>query len=120
LAILVAAQMVFHLVASLAPWMLGFAGTDMRMSGIAMLTAGALWPHLVAAVVLGVVLVRADRWLARAVALVRQVVAELVARHRWPHPVRMFSADHLELTAQIAGGSRPGRGPPRVADAALA
>jgi hypothetical protein len=119
-AALVAAQMVFHAVASLAPWALGFAGSGMRMSGIAMLTAGAVWPHALAAAVLGAVLVRADRLLERAVALVRRAVAELAARHAWPRPERVFRTDRITLTAQVAGGSRPARGPPRLRNAAAA
>jgi hypothetical protein len=117
---LIAAQMAFHVAASLAPWTLGFGGSGMRMSGVAMLTAGALWPHVVAAVLLGVVLVRADRWLARTVARVRQAVAALVTAHTWPRPARLVPAERHRLTAQVDGGARPGRGPPPVLRAALA
>ncbi len=106
-------QVAMHIVASTAPWALGLASPGMRMPAGQMITAGALWPHLVAAFVLGVVLVRADRWLARAVAAVRRAVADLIApQHGWPHPSRRAQLDRRRPHVGTIDEVRLARGPP--------
>lgn len=110
---LLAAQFAMHVVASTAPWALGLASPGMRMSAGEMVTAGALWPHLVAALVFGVVLVRADRWLARAVAAVRHAVADVVSQqHGWPHPSRRVPLNRRRPHVGTVNDVRCARGPP--------
>lgn len=114
-AALLAAQAVMHVVASTAPWALGLASPGMQMSAGEMVTAGALWPHLVAALVFGVVLVRADRWLARAVAAVRHAVADLVSQqHGWPHPSRRIPLGHRRPHVGTVTDIQYARGPPAL------
>ena len=112
-AVLAAAQFAMHVVASIAPWALGLASPGMQMSSGGMITAGALWPHLVAALLLGVVLVRADRWLARAVAAVRRAVADLVTpQHGWPHLSGRTPLDPRRPHGVAINDVQLARGPP--------
>jgi hypothetical protein len=112
-AALAAAQLAMHVVVSTAPWALGLASPGMRMPAGEMITAGALWPHLLAALLLGAALVRADRWLARAVATVRRAVADLVTpRHGWPHPSRRAPLGRRHPRVAATDDVRLARGPP--------
>jgi len=111
-AVLIAAQFALHVIASLAPWTLGIAASGMQMSAVDILSVGALTPHLVAALVLGVLLVYADRAIARAVAIVRQIVWARRVRHPWPRPARRSPLCTVLLRTETEGGAHPARGPP--------
>lgn len=111
-AALITAQLVLHVIASLAPWALGMSNSGMQMSATAMLGAGAIAPHVAAALLLGLLLVYADRALARAVAIVRQIVASGRRRQRWPRPSRRHALDTPVLRTQTALEAHPARGPP--------
>jgi hypothetical protein len=120
LAALVAAQALMHVVASLAPWALGFAGTGMQMSATQMLTAGALWPHLAAALVLGVALVRADRLLARVVVRVHRALIGMAAdTAQRPRPARRVPLPADPAPERHVGEVVGARGPPPGALAAI-
>jgi hypothetical protein len=111
-AILITAQFALHTIASLAPWSLGIASSGMHMSGAQILSVDALAPHLVAAVVLGVLLVYADRVMSRAVAIVRQIVAVRRPRRAWPRPSRRSPLRTALLLTQTERDTHPARGPP--------
>ena len=113
-AVLITAQFALHVIASLAPWTLGIASSGMQMSVIDILSVGALVPHLIAALVLGVLLVYADRAIARAVAVVRQIVAVCRIRHTWPRPARRSRLHTVLLCTQTEREAHPARGPPRL------
>lgn len=110
-----AAQLVLHVIASIAPWALGLDAAGMRMPATDMLGAGALWPHLVAALVLGIVLVRADRRLARIVGRVREAVVALVAaRTPRPRPSWRMPIVAMRTPARPVADVADARGPPRM------
>jgi len=111
-AVLIAAQIVMHVVASLAPWALGITTPGMQMSGSEMFGIGALAPHVVAALVLGALLVYADRAIARAVAIVRQIVAPRRHRQAWPRPSRRSPLRDAVWQTQTEPETHPARGPP--------
>jgi len=118
-AALISAQVGLHVIASLAPWTLGIASSGMQMSGMGMLSVVALTPHLVAALVLGVVLVYADRAIARAVAIVRQIATAGHPRRAWPRPGRRTPLRAELPRTQIARAAHPARGPPAAPGIAL-
>jgi hypothetical protein len=118
-AVLITAQVAFHVVASLAPWALGIASSGMQMSGSGMFGIGALTPHVVAALLLGVLLVHADRAIARAVAIVRQIVAVRRTRQAWPRPSRRSPLRAALLRTQTVPDAHPARGPPPASGIAL-
>lgn len=110
-----AAQLVLHLVATVAPWALGLDAAGMRMPATDMLSVGALWPHLVAALVLGVLLVRGDCYLARIVGRMRDAVVALVAaRPPRPRPLWRMPIILMRAPARPAGDVADARGPPRM------
>lgn len=118
-AIVIACQLGLHVVASAAPWSLGLASPQMQMSATTVLSARELAPHLVAALVLGVVLVFADRTIARALAIVRQIVGGQRPRQVWPRPARRLPLRAAILPAQAALEAHGARGPPDGAAIAL-
>jgi len=118
-AALVAAQVALHAIASLAPWTLGIASSGMQMSTTDIVSAGALAPHLLAALLLGLLLVYADRTIARAVAIVRQMVAVRHVRHAWPRPARRSPLHAVLLRTQTERRACPARGPPSAPGIAL-
>jgi len=118
-AALVAAQVALHAVASLAPWTLGIASSGMQMSTIEIFSAGALAPHLLAALVLGMLLVYADRAIARAVSIVRQIVGVRRVRQAWPRPERRSPLHAALLRTQTERKTHPARGPPPTPGIAL-
>jgi hypothetical protein len=114
-AALAAVQFALHVIASTAPWALGLASPGMRMSAGEMIAAGALWPHLLAALLLGMALVRTDRWFARAVAAIRRIVADLTTvDFGWPHPSRRTPLDcmrpHVAAIDEIGSARAPPAG----------
>jgi hypothetical protein len=111
-AALVAAQVALHVVASLTPWTLGIASSGMHMSTTDIFSAGALVPHLLAALVLGILLVYADRAIARGVAIVRQIVAARGVRHAWPRHTPRSPLHAVLLRTQTEHTAHPARGPP--------
>lgn len=118
-AALISAQLGLHVLASLAPWTLGIVSSGMQMSGTGMLGAGALAPHIVAALVLGALLVYADRTIARAVAIVRQLVGVGDPRPAWPRPARRTPRRAMLPRTEIARDAHPARGPPPTPGIAL-
>jgi hypothetical protein len=117
--VLIAAQLGLHILASLAPWTLGIASSSMRMPGSGMVSLDALAPHLLAALVLGVLLIVADRIIARAVAIVRWVVAAGHPSGDWPRPARRVPLGTPLPPTQVAGDAHPARGPPAPPRTAL-
>ncbi len=117
--VLIGAQLGLHILASLAPWTLGIASSSMRMSGSGMVSLDALAPHLVAALVLGILLVIADRVIARAVAIVRWIVATGHPSRDWPRAARRVPLGTPLPRTQVAGDAHPARGPPAPPRTAL-
>jgi hypothetical protein len=111
-AMLVASQVVLHVIASRAPWSLGIASPHMQMSAASMLSARELAPHVAAALLLGMLLVFADRAIARALAIVRQIVGDQRPRPIWPRPARRAPLRTTTLRAQTDLEAYGARGPP--------
>jgi hypothetical protein len=110
LAVLVAAQIGFHLVLTKAPWALGVAShhsTGMHLD------ARALFVHVIAALVLMLVIRRGQRWVARAVTAVARLLAGAaflpVARASYATPLLDL---HVATSRCGWRGARSTRGPP--------
>lgn len=106
--LLLTLQAIVHVVGHAAPWALGLAPHAHRGT----VTWAAIGVHLLAGLVLGALIAHGDRWLARALAAARAIVAESRGpravsgwlRIRWrarPRPARSRLAP-----------PRPARGPP--------
>jgi hypothetical protein len=119
-AMLITSQMTLHVTASLAPWSLGLATPQMHMPASIMLSASELAPHVIAGLVLGVMLVFADRAIARALAIVRQIIGARRSTQVWPRPARRVPLRSAILRIQTDLETYGARGPPqRVATALI-
>ena len=111
LAAMAGAQAAVHTSMTWAPWAFGLAP---HHHDAALITAPALMAHAAAALVLALLAVRLEAWLARAISAVAAVRRWLAPR---PAPARQDSplaAGPGRAPRPVLGGGVPCRGPPRL------